>query len=162
MELFAPAFLVVLWALILYGMRVYTGTDPSVTRILLLVSFAVIYVAAIGSCLLAEECSTRIVARFAGNAFWLITFVIEVFGKIFATIGLHPTAASDPAYVDHSPDVAIYFSIITWTTVGYGDFVPTPSGRFYAAAEAFLGYIFMGVALSAAFYLIGKGNKNPR
>ena len=39
----------------------------------------------------------------------------------------------------------IYFSVITWTTVGYGDITPSESSRLIAALEALSGYIFMGL-----------------
>jgi voltage-gated potassium channel Kch len=39
----------------------------------------------------------------------------------------------------------LYFSIITWTTVGYGDLVPTKASRIFAATEALFGYIYMAV-----------------
>lgn len=41
---------------------------------------------------------------------------------------------------------ALYFSVMTWTTVGYGDFVPvTPISKIVAGSEALMGYVFMGV-----------------
>jgi hypothetical protein len=48
----------------------------------------------------------------------------------------------------------IYFSIITWTTVGYGDLKPSPESRMFAASEAVLGYLTMGLYLSLIFYSI--------
>ena len=39
----------------------------------------------------------------------------------------------------------LYFSIVTWTTLGYGDFKPTESLRLIAAIQAFLGYIYMAL-----------------
>jgi hypothetical protein len=52
-----------------------------------------------------------------------------------------------------SPDVTpgwpdyIYYSTITYTTVGYGDFVPKPLPvfRIMAAVEAFLGVFLAGL-----------------
>jgi Ion channel len=37
----------------------------------------------------------------------------------------------------------IYFSIITWTTVGYGDLVPSSKSRITAAIEAIVGFLYM-------------------
>jgi len=41
----------------------------------------------------------------------------------------------------------IYYSAITYTTVGYGDFIPKPNGlfRLLAACEAFLGVFLAGL-----------------
>lgn len=42
----------------------------------------------------------------------------------------------------------LYFSIITFTSVGYGDFTPTPGARPIAAAEAITGYFFIGLLVA--------------
>lgn len=47
--------------------------------------------------------------------------------------------------ISHNHFETLYFSIVTWTTLGYGDFRPVESARFIAASEALLGYIYMGV-----------------
>ncbi|GAB2510732.1 ion channel [Microbulbifer agarilyticus] len=40
---------------------------------------------------------------------------------------------------------SFYFSIVTWTTLGYGDCVPTPHIRHWAALQAILGYVMMAI-----------------
>ena len=40
---------------------------------------------------------------------------------------------------------SLYFSIVTWTTLGYGDFKPTVDLRLVAALEALLGYLYMSI-----------------
>lgn len=56
--------------------------------------------------------------------------------------------------------ISFYFSIVTWTTLGYGDFVPVPELRLVSAFEALLGYTYMalliGLFLSHADYLTRK------
>src|SRR3984957_6638745 len=47
---------------------------------------------------------------------------------------------------------ALYFSIITWTTTGYGDLVPFEASRWLACCEALLGTLFNGLALAALIY----------
>jgi hypothetical protein len=47
-----------------------------------------------------------------------------------------------------------YFSIVTWTTLGYGDFKPSESLRFVAALEAFMGFIYMGLFLALVWKFI--------
>jgi hypothetical protein len=42
----------------------------------------------------------------------------------------------------------LYFSITTWTTVGYGDFVPSEKVRLWAASEALIGYFSMIIVIS--------------
>ena len=41
------------------------------------------------------------------------------------------------------PITCFYFSIVTWTTLGYGDVRPSMDARLVAASEALLGYIWM-------------------
>ena len=44
----------------------------------------------------------------------------------------------------------LYFSIITMTTVGYGDFHPyNPLGRVIASVEALSGYVILGVLIAS-------------
>jgi len=40
---------------------------------------------------------------------------------------------------------ALYFSIVTWTTLGYGDFAPRAAIRLVAGLQALLGYVFFGL-----------------
>ena len=42
---------------------------------------------------------------------------------------------------------AIYFSVVTWTTLGYGDYQPVAHMQIYAAIEALMGYTFLGVLI---------------
>ncbi len=48
-------------------------------------------------------------------------------------------------YGDLKP--ALYFSAVTFTTLGYGDLHPLPEGRPWAAAEAVVGWVLMSLLL---------------
>lgn len=69
-------------------------------------------------------------------------------------IELHGTATS--AHVD-----ALYFAIVTMTTVGYGDLVPkTVGAKLFTCAFVFAGFGLVGALLSgAANYLVEKQEK---
>ena len=43
---------------------------------------------------------------------------------------------------------ALYFSIVTLTTLGYGDFAPAESLRLMAALQAILGYLYLGTVVA--------------
>jgi len=74
-----------------------------------------------------------------------ISININVFAEIYESLGVYD---HDGNLVEDSND-AKYFSIVTWTTLGYGDFRPSVAARPYAATQALLGYFFMGI-------LVGK------
>jgi hypothetical protein len=58
---------------------------------------------------------------------------------------------------------ALYFSVVTWTTVGYGDIRPTADVRLWAAGEALYGYIYMSLLIAQVLQLLsGIGNRTER
>jgi hypothetical protein len=51
----------------------------------------------------------------------------------------------------------LYFSIVTWTTLGYGDIRPAAAAsKLFAASEALYGYSFMGLYIALVFYAISS------
>jgi hypothetical protein len=71
--------------------------------------------------------------------------VIIAFAGIYQGHGLSP--GSECRLIDLADDkgwTSLYFSIVTWTTLGYGDFVPPNDIRLVAAGEALLGYFTFG------------------
>lgn len=78
-----------------------------------------------------------------------ITFFACGYGVIFLIRGAGAIGGMpDPKFLD-----LMYFSAITYTTVGYGDLVPTGSLRFMAAVESLAGFVL--VSWSASFtYLV--------
>ena len=67
---------------------------------------------------------------------------MEGFGTIAKT--------ASPALPDDWLDY-IYFSFVTYTTVGYGDLVPVGPIRFIAATEALSGWLLIGWSASFTF-----------
>ncbi len=53
---------------------------------------------------------------------------------------------------------AMYFSAVTFTTLGYGDFKPKPDFRHYAAYEAIIGYTYLGVLVAYMSQSFSKHN----
>lgn len=55
----------------------------------------------------------------------------------------------------------LYFSIVTWTTLGYGDFSPTVDVRFFAAIEALLGYTYMAIIIGLGLTVFNRTYEEP-
>lgn len=82
--------------------------------------------------------------------------VILGFAGYYAHQGIVETAASTPMQpaVTHNLGTCLYFSIVTFTTLGYGDMRPIPELRFWAGLEALIGAFLMAlfvVAMSRKF-----------
>ena len=54
---------------------------------------------------------------------------------------------------------AVYFSVVTWTTLGYGDILPRSDFRLFAAIEAIYGYVSLGVLVGLVSGVVG--NERP-
>jgi hypothetical protein len=69
------------------------------------------------------------------------------FGALYRRFGIKETVTGTRS---DSPLDNLYFSIITWTTVGYGDFVPSSKvSQALAAYEALLGYFTMAALFAS-------------
>jgi len=51
---------------------------------------------------------------------------------------------------------ALYFSVVTWTTLGYGDLYPSMDSRIWSALEAALGDIHMGIWIGVILAFINN------
>lgn len=58
------------------------------------------------------------------------------------------------------PADILYFSYVTFTTVGYGDMAPTGLCRGLAVAEAVTGYILLGLFVAAAVALYARNHSH--
>lgn len=79
-------------------------------------------------------------------------FMISVFSILYKNVGL----ISDGKTVRPSMLDAIYFSSVTFSTLGYGDFAPHPSARVIAATQALLGNLHLGMVVGATFAAIRR------
>lgn len=55
---------------------------------------------------------------------------------------------------------ALYFSVVTWTTLGYGDFKPIDDVKVWVMAEALMGYIFMSLLVAKIIFISQR--KSPQ
>lgn len=72
-----------------------------------------------------------------------IPFFVFLFALVYAELGIISSSGAPVSEMDY-----LYFSIVTFTTLGYGDFQPTEAARLFAAVEALLGYVILGVFVS--------------
>lgn len=83
--------------------------------------------------------------------------VIVVFASIHKGAGIIYAGPMDtPGVVALDWATAIYFSTVTFTTLGYGDFQPVATLRLVAAGEALLGYLFLGLLVGAALQTVSR------
>ena len=75
-----------------------------------------------------------------------------IFAATYRALGL----VSDEGLVEASFPTALYFSVVTWTTLGYGDFAPPPQIQLIAAFEAGEGLIFFGLFLGVTINWLNK------
>ena len=74
-----------------------------------------------------------------------VASVIVTYAMAYKKLGIIDT---DKPHVVHSGWDALYFSIVTFTTLGYGDFRPVTDARMIAASEALIGYFAMATLIA--------------
>lgn len=57
---------------------------------------------------------------------------------------------------------AFYFTIVTFTTLGYGDIIPSPALRPIVAMQVTIGYITLGLVVSSISHFMADKNKPPQ
>jgi Ion channel len=83
------------------------------------------------------------------------------FAYLFLTIGTATGQAFFAGHTDVVPADYIYFSFITITTVGFGDFVPaTRLGEMLTASEAIIGQLYLVSVVSLVIGNFGRA-RNP-
>lgn len=80
-----------------------------------------------------------------------LLIMITVFAAFYFLLGKHIDASQHGIYREEVAATcleALYFSVVTITTLGYGDFTPLGASRFFATAEALAGLLFAGYSIS--------------
>jgi hypothetical protein len=87
----------------------------------------------------------------------LVVFGLRLFELIlFFSAAYRLAGISGPGGRAETFGACLYFSVITITTVGYGDLVPLPQARVFAAFEALTGYVYMALFIAAVNNLLSR------
>jgi uncharacterized protein YjbI with pentapeptide repeats len=98
--------------------------------------------------------------RWSGVVYWvwwvtsdcgrsLFRWCLWIGGLALLFAGLYDLAGLDYGQHTRSPLTHVYYSVVTLTTLGYGDITPrTASGQLLVMLEVFLGYMMLGGLLS--------------
>ena len=109
--------------------------------------------------MIIDACLNRSVrARFieiAALMLFYLPLVIYSFAKLYEERGLLHNGETIHTFTE-----SLYFSIVTWTTLGYGDYQPSKSIILWAATEAFFGYLFMALLIALFMKFITLEKKN--
>ena len=85
-----------------------------------------------------------------------VVFLLLAFGVMYQHLGLRDASSGEQVGTFWE---AAYLSIITFTTVGYGDYVPMGLSRILAALQGMTGYLVLGVLASTVFSLVSPHQK---
>lgn len=75
------------------------------------------------------------------------------FSAIYHKIGIVDTTL-DGSPITHDFWACCYYSIITFTSTGYGDFRPQGTGRVLASVQALIGYLVLGLMASTSLSVV--------
>jgi hypothetical protein len=111
---------------------------------------------AVGTVLIMRGLIVPRLSSVRGNLF--ITWLVTVFVTCFATLHFIEIALWAFFYYGAVgiPDMetALYFSAVTYTTVGYGDIVLPSGWRLVAGAEALTGILMVGWTSALIFFVL--------
>jgi hypothetical protein len=138
------AILMVIVAVFLYAIFVggldHSFVKPILIAFLLLINIILIFQI---KSFIDKPHLTKQVLNEVGQVSFIAVLNIFLFAGTYYTFGL----CSSGRPIETDIVTSLYFSIVTWTTLGYGDIHPSDSIRLVAATEAFIGYIYMALII---------------
>lgn len=92
------------------------------------------------------------------RSIWLVLVIattgmlatIGHFAVLYRWLGIRDSSGA----VSASYSEAFYFSVVTWTTLGYGDFVPIGLSRWVVIIQVLSGYVLMALFIAALVRII--------
>ncbi|MGB0844002.1 MAG: ion channel [Alphaproteobacteria bacterium] len=73
-------------------------------------------------------------------------FTIVAFSFVYRAFGIIGPDGIAPSILDY-----LYFSAVTFSTLGFGDFRPETASRLFAGSQAILGNLHLGIIVGATF-----------
>ncbi|PYI91206.1 MAG: hypothetical protein DME97_14760 [Verrucomicrobia bacterium] len=87
-----------------------------------------------------------------------ITVILTYFALMYSDYGL----IDSDRHTIHDLPTALYFSVVTFTTVGYGDIQPTIDSRVFASIEAITGIVYAGLLVGMFVGLVVRQSDEKR
>jgi hypothetical protein len=84
----------------------------------------------------------------------MLPLIIGYFALVYKSFGIIDTYTNElikPNWLN-----SIYFSVVTWTTLGYGDFKPVEEVKIWVMVEALMGYVYMALLVGKILFLSSK------
>lgn len=104
-----------------------------------------------------EEAKTKVHSYFRSFILLFVNYVEIIIGFAYLYLHLELVRPSDCSTPINTVDEALYFSVVTITTLGYGDMRPLPGlGRFCASIEPLMGFVLLILVLGLLFVELGK------
>lgn len=82
---------------------------------------------------------------------FIVALTILAFTFVYSKLGIK---SSETGEVTRDVVACAYFSVVTFTTLGYGDYYPYGLGRAMAVIEAFTGYLILGLLVSTSIAIL--------
>jgi hypothetical protein len=106
--------------------------------------------------------ASRHVERRRVGVLWLKLLAAGVctmlnFAGIYRQLGL-----IDMGKISHDPFTAVYFSITAWSTVGFGDVLPSVGARPFAATQSLIGVLYDSAVIGLVLYASTRSERVDR
>lgn len=88
----------------------------------------------------------------------MITTIIGLFTHSYMQLGVVDSMGN----VQQDLKTCLYFSTVTFSTLGYGDFSPTKAARGLAAFQSLMGYLTLGVLIGIFISLLNEGPQKTK
>lgn len=128
----------------------FTDTDPDLDRVAIVSGFGTVAAVFAGRSIVDGLSPNK--PKIPAVPIVFVIFEVAVltvgFAFIYSVLGINALDAAGRPETYHDFGNCLYFSVMTLTTVGYGDFSPTPLARPFAAVQAASGYMLLALMIA--------------